>query len=128
MRSLRARLLVGTIAGMSGLLTLSSTMAYALIRHSLVRSFDATSFTLARTVARLVEQNGDRTQLEYDDVMPDFERKHRPDYFQIWHKNGATVTRSPSLGQKDLDPLVGTMDKPTFRPVTLPNGQPGPSP
>jgi two-component system sensor histidine kinase QseC len=126
MRSLRARLLAGMVAGMVGLLILFGVVVYAAVHRSLVDGFNASLAVTAKAVAGQIEQKGQKLKFEYDDLkMPEFERKDNPEYFEIWQDDGKVLARSPSLGTADLPRLSGSVAAPGFQALTLPNGRPG---
>lgn len=139
-RSLRSRLLVGMIAAMTLLLILFSLMVYFVIRNALEEQFRTSLVTSARLLAAGVEldipkneeqhtghqdeKNG--VDIEFDvQMMPEFQRKKRPSYFQLWRQDGTVVARSPSLEQSDLSRFEGTLGKPVIRSVLLRKGRPG---
>lgn len=126
MRSIRWRLLAGTIAGMVGLLVLFGVVVHAAASRALVKGFNAALAATARALAGHVEQERDGVKLDREDLlMPEFERSERPDYFQLWFDSGEVLARSPSLGMADLPRVGGSVEAPGFRAVTLPNGRPG---
>jgi len=64
-----------------------------------------------------------------DEHMPSFERKDRPEYFQIWIGDaaveGESIERSESLDGTDLPDRTGPMDSPEFWDLPLPGELPG---
>jgi len=139
-RSLRSRLLLGMIAAMTLLLILFSLMVYFVIRNALEEQFRTSLATSARLLAASVEldipknveentgqqdeKNG--VDIEFDvQMMPEFRRKKRPSYFQLWRQDGTVVARSLSLGQNDLSRIEGTPGKEVFRSVLLQKDKPG---
>jgi len=126
MRSLRARLLVGMIAGMAGLLVLFGAAVYTLVSRSLERAFHDALAVTARAVAGQVREERGVIALEDGDLaMPEFSRKAHPDYFEIWSADGKVLARSASLAAADLPLIRGAVDDPRFEALTLPNGLPG---
>jgi len=139
-RSLRSRLLLGMVAGMTLLLILFSGIMYFVIRDALKKQFDASLAASARLLAAGVEMDlakeneepkelqdqKNAVDIEFDlQMMPEFQRKKRPSYFQIWRQDNSVVARSPSVGQTDLLRFEGAPDKPFFLSVRLPNERPG---
>jgi two-component system, OmpR family, heavy metal sensor histidine kinase CusS len=140
MRSLRSRLLLGMIAGMTVLLVLFSVVLYYVIRDALEEQFNRSLAASARLLAAGVELNiseedeedqghqdeKNGVDMEFDiQMMPEFQRKKRPSYFQIWRQDGSVVVRSPSLKQNDLAKFKGPKFKPVFRSMRLRGDRPG---
>lgn len=115
MRSLRTRLLFGIVCGMLLLLLVFSLVVYAVIRRALVSRFDASLASTARILAASVELDGDEVDLEVDiQQMPEFRRKDRPSYYQLWRPDGSAVLKSPLLGADDLMHLEGSINTLVF--------------
>jgi len=126
MRSLRARLLLGTLSGTAAVLLGCGVFLYAITQAQLIRELDQALTARAATLASLVEQEKGRLEVEFDyRVMPEFARAERPEYFQIWRENGSTLARSPSLEAGDLQPPDSSNRGPVARDVTLPDGRAG---
>src|SRR5204862_8327472 len=69
-------------------------------------------------------------QFKFDstgELMPEFDREERPEYFQFWLLDGTTLHRSPGLALEDgnLPRRAGTVESPKFWDLTLPDGLPG---
>ena len=139
-RSLRSRLLLGMIAGMTVLLVLFSLIIYFVIRDALEEQFNQSLATSVRLLASGVEleipesdtepggqqDENNEVDIEFDvQMMPEFQREKHPSYFQIWRQDGTAVARSPSLGQSDLSRIEGIPGQPVFQSVPLPNDRPG---
>ncbi len=129
-RSLRSRLLLGMIAGMTVLLVLFSLIIYFVIRDALEEQFNQSLATSVRLLASGVEleipesdtepggqqDENNEVDIEFDvQMMPEFQREKHPSYFQIWRQDGTAVARSPSLGQSDLSRIEGIPGQPVFR-------------
>jgi len=115
MRSLRSRLLFGIVCGMLLLLLVFSLVVYAVIRRALVSRFDASLASTARILAASVELDGDEVDLEVDvQQMPEFLRKDRPSYYQLWRPDGSAVLKSPLLGADDLMHLESSINTLVF--------------
>jgi heavy metal sensor kinase len=103
MRSLRSRLLAGVVGGMILLLTIFSLLLYTTIRGALVGQFDTALASVAQVLAAAVERDGDQIELEFDvQQMPEFQKAGRPTHYQLWGPDGATISKSPLLGGRDL--------------------------
>ena len=73
--SIRTRLLLWMVGGMSLLLALFALAVYGTLVRSLVASFDAVLLSTARAVCSNVEREGDTIRVEIDEKqMPEFHR------------------------------------------------------
>lgn len=105
MRSLRTRLLTGTIAGTILLLTVFSLIVYTAIRTTLIKQFDHSLASIAQILAASIEHDLDDNiiELEYEvQQMPEFHNTEHPTYYQFWTEDGKVVAKSPLLGTDDL--------------------------
>lgn len=126
LQSLRARLLLGVVAGMVLLLVASSVAIYVLQRRALMRRFDQAITSTARALVPLLRWD-DRLGVHMDPAarpLPEFQRSKGPDYFQIWRADGTVAARSPTLGNGDL-PTVMPGDKPARYDCMLPRDERG---
>ena len=122
--SLRARLLVCIIGGMTLLLIVFSILIYMVIRRALVNQFDASLTSTARILAASAELDNGEIDLELEvQDMQEFRRAERPTYYQFWWHKDTAVVRSPSLGTDDLLRFEGPLDLLVFRALQR-NGQP----
>ena len=104
-RSLRTRLLTGTIVGMILLLTLFSLIVYIVIRTALTKQFDRSLVSIAQILAASIEHDLDDNKIELEfevQQMPEFHNTEHPTYYQLWTDDGEVVARSPLLGTDDL--------------------------
>ena len=127
-RSLRARLLLGTAASTAAILAVAGLALHAMMHRSLYAAFDRSLDDKARTLANMIEQEGEHVELDFLEAEPEeFRRSERPEYFQLWDcdEAGATVTRSDSLHGSDLLPAAPTDSAAAVVPHTLPDGRPG---
>src|SRR6185295_9147948 len=96
------------------------------ISSQLRRDYDSALIAKARSLETLAEEQGDKVWLEFsDEVMPEFERKENPDYFQLWRRNGPVLERSRSLGTRDLPRSGGPLGRPLLSDLVLPDGRRG---
>jgi two-component system heavy metal sensor histidine kinase CusS len=103
MRSLRARLLIGTIGSMVFLLTIFSLLLYALIARALNSQFDASLASVAQVLAGAVERDGDQIEMDLAvQQMPEFQNSGIPTYYELRRLDGTTIAKSPLLGARDL--------------------------
>lgn len=126
-RSIRGRLLVGTIAGTSVVLLAMGLLLYRSVRTAMRAEFDRMLAARARTLATLVEGEGSEFEVEVDyRLLPEFgENAPRPEYFQIRRGDGQTIGRSLSLGDGDLLPADPSGEGFGACSAALPDGRPG---
>ncbi len=117
MRSLRTRLLTGTIVGIILLLTVFNLIVYTVIRNTLVKQFDTSLASIAQILAASVERDGDEVELEFEvQQMPEFHNAEHPTYYQLWMDDGEALARSPLLGMDDLVRPEGPLNRLVFMP------------
>ncbi|MCA9256213.1 MAG: sensor histidine kinase N-terminal domain-containing protein [Phycisphaerales bacterium] len=126
MASLRRRLLVWTTLGFVVILIVAGVSLDRMIRAFFMSEFDASLRAKALTLSSMIEQEGNRIELEFEDAdMAEFRRRDRPEYFQVRLENGETIARSASLADDDL-PLMGEIPKGgVIGDITLPDGRSG---
>ena len=126
MLSLRWRLLFGTAIGTAVILSVAGLALYLMMKASLFGEFDDSLRDKVRTLAGLIEQEGEHIELEFAEAdMTEFERSARPEYFQLWLADGTVVERSPSLDGADLPRIETPWGETVVRAVVLPSGRPG---
>jgi len=126
MTSIRRHLVLGLIGGTSVLLGLAGVALYLHARSFLAAEFDAALRAKAMALVTLIDWDRGKVELNFADAfMPEYSRRERPDYFQVWLDSGSTLERSRSLGTNDLPRRAGTLAAPGFWDLPLPNGQPG---
>ncbi|MBN2312328.1 MAG: sensor histidine kinase N-terminal domain-containing protein [Sedimentisphaerales bacterium] len=102
-RSLRTRLLTGTIVGMMLLLTVFSLIIYTVIHSAVIKQFDGSLMSIAHILAASVELDSNEIELEFEvKQMPEFHNVKHPTYYQLWTGDGEAVARSPLLGTDDF--------------------------
>ena len=125
-RSIKTRLLLWVIGGITILLGLFAVVVYEALSRSLVDGFDEVLGSTVRTIHGFVEQDDEEVKVETDErELPEFYRAERPDYFQVWSEEGLTIARSPSLKETDLERFQGPFGSLNYRTVRLPDGRPG---
>ncbi|MEK6674538.1 MAG: ATP-binding protein [Planctomycetota bacterium] len=126
MPSLQRRLLFGTALGTTLVLLVAGIGLHAMVRAALFQEFDNALRDKATTLAALIEQDGDRIELEFTEAdMAEFTRSDRPQYFQVWLRDGTVVERSHSLGQANLLSAEVVMSDAAIREVKLRDGRRG---
>ena len=126
MKTLRARLVIGTALGTGLVFSVSALVLYGVVHAALWAEFDASLGSKARSLAALVEQEGSRLDLEIEEIgLTEFAPSERAEYFQFWSGPEQVLGRSASLNGDDLDQLSGPDGSPAYRSVSLPDGRPG---
>lgn len=124
--SLRRRLGFLAGGGAAALALGSGLLADLVLESRLRRDFDADLSDKARVVATLTEQ--EETQLEFEAVgsaLPEFQRAHHPEYYEIWAPDGTTWVTSPSLGDQHLRRRAVSGKGPWYFNHRLPDGREG---
>ncbi len=114
--SLRARLTAAVFAALAVVLGVFSAVLYSAFASALVRELDDKLASEAAALAGMVEDSP--PDFEYAPI-PEFEAGPRAAYFEIWHRDGRVIARSPSLAVGDLE------RRPGYAATTLPDGRPG---
>ncbi|MBA3683698.1 MAG: hypothetical protein H0W72_00400, partial [Planctomycetes bacterium] len=126
MRSLRARLLAGTVAATIVFLASTGLVLYGLVRSALYNEFDAVLGSKARILALMVvEGDGWHKIVAERSQFPEYEPQPDAEFYQIWRSNGSTMVRSPSLEDGNLPLLAGTVKEPLCRALPLPDARAG---
>ena len=126
MRSIRGRLLVWVVGGMSVLLVTFSLVVYGVMQRSITASFDAVLASTARAISATVEQDEHHVKGDIDErEIPDLRRGQRADYFELWLDDGTVLNQSASLKGAHIERFAGAEDALVFRQVRLPDGRPG---
>lgn len=126
MRSLRGRLLVGSVLGTIAVLVVAGGVLYTMVARTLRTGFDEALAARARSLTALVEQDEDGLESELAAAsLPQFEPSDRAEFYQAWMQDGTVIARSPSLGDGNLTRVSGVCDEPSFGTVALPDGRPG---
>lgn len=105
MRSLRTRLIVGTTSVVAALLVVSGVTVHGLVRDGLTEELDRALEARARLLASAVEQDGDRIELDFDEIdMSEFAGAAAGGYLEV-RRGREVLYRSPSLGDRRLEPF-----------------------
>jgi signal transduction histidine kinase len=127
--SIRRRLLLVLSIGFVAIVLGALLYVEGITRSLVTEEFDAVLLAQARGLVSLIAIEKGVVEFEYaPDAMPQFERKERPDYFQIWLDNGTVLPegRSGSLAKGvDLARTGSLSLEPSFRDIALPDGRPG---
>jgi len=125
-RSLRARLLLGTVGATLVFLVAVGFALYGLVGSALRNEFDARLASKTRILSIMVVEGEGWYKLVYErSHFPEYERQQDAEYFQLWRGSGQVFQRAPSLGRHDLPQIAGPVDAPAFTDVVLADGRPG---
>ncbi len=126
MKSIRGHLAASLLVGLLAVLTAGGAALYGAMRLTLTREFDGA--LLAKAHALVQASRFEHGQFEFDfvaDVMPEFVRRERAEYFQISDADGQVLERSRSLGDGVLSAGEPVSTSPVLWGVRLPDGRPG---
>jgi len=129
-RSIRATLLLTTLAGLFLFFAVAASVFYFSVRRSLVREFDRslTAKTLEFSDMCEMEESGgnEKYDVEFDEFnLPEFQPSPNAAYYQLWTEEGRIIARSRSLEGSDLAREPVPTDEPRVGDVTLPDGRRG---
>jgi signal transduction histidine kinase len=126
MRSIRNRLTIILVIGMSVLLIGAGALISSVLHARLQDEFDQVLWGKAKLLIALIEDEGDVIEFDFsDDIMPEFSRSDRPEYFQLWLRAETRIEKSSSLAEHELPRLPGLEPNPQFRNIELPHGRRG---
>lgn len=103
MKSIRSALVLRlTLSGLGLLLVVGVALCLRL-RTVLTEEFDTALRARAQAMATLVTERDGRVEFDFaDELMPEFSRSRRPDYFELFLADGSVVERARSLRGQDL--------------------------
>jgi signal transduction histidine kinase len=120
MLSLRNRLLLGMVAGLTCLLVCSGMLVYIAVKGSLYSQCDAAISATAQMLSASFEQQGNTLKTEmYLGMTPQFQKTARPDYYIIELADGTSSVMSGSLDNGTAAILRKKLKKTGFRTVEL---------
>ena len=98
MPSIRRRLLLTLLPGFAVLVAATVLIVDTFLVKAATAEFDDALVGRARAIVALTEQEDGHIELDYvPSQMPEFEREHRPDHFEIWLDDGTPLFRSGRL-------------------------------
>jgi two-component system sensor histidine kinase QseC len=126
MKSIRRFLVVRQLLAFGLLFGGGAFVLYWVVRAALLAEFDAALQSKAATIRAFTKQTAEGLEWENPVELPTgFSLPAGTDFFQIRLPQGETFRRSTSLGTQNLPAVPALSDRPLFRNLTLPNGQPG---
>jgi two-component system, OmpR family, heavy metal sensor histidine kinase CusS len=135
MSSLRSRLILWTLLGITLCLALSGAAIFASVRSRRYRDLERSLETLLRSLTPMALHEAGRRS--HDGFLPPHAREEREGegfvglprrddiVFQCWLADGETLYRSPALAEDTLHPLTDRPRQVVFADVTLPDGAAG---
>jgi signal transduction histidine kinase len=130
-RSIRSYLLTRLLGGAALALASAGAGVYLVVARSLEAQFDRNLSDRVQGFASILFQVEDEVEFEFsDELMPEYERGERPEYFELWYADGRLLERSNSLGgEADGGKHLALPAPPTpagmHWSAPLPDGRPG---
>ena len=130
MRSIRQQLSYTLLLALFLLFTLFSAGLYLFSRKAFIQQFDEALIRKIVALSRLSEieerDGAVALELEFEEFpMPEFQPSSDAEYYQVWSHDHSVLSRSPSLLEKNLPMIEGTMDEPSLVDIDLPDGRLG---
>ncbi len=127
MNSLRWKLIVGILTGITLLLAVGGAVAYLNTKERLRTEFDRSLVQRAVSLAAMIEEEAGRLQIGWLEI-----QNNPPghlagiDYYSVWKKeNGEVVTASLDMNGEGLPRFGGPLAKPELRDIILPGNRSG---
>ncbi len=126
MKSIRSVLLTRLLTGAALVLAGGGVAVYLVVARSLGAQFDKNLADRVLGLASLLFQQEDEVEFEFSDqLMPEYERAERPDYFELRFADGRLLEPSNSLRGGELVVPAPAGDEPRYWSAPLPDGRPG---
>lgn len=126
MKSIQSRLTTFIILGTAVLLLAAGLIIDRRLSSQLEGEFHKNLLAKAMTLVTLSEHDAGEIEFDLDEeLMPEFKRRHQPEYFQLWLADGEVLRKSTSLGNADLRRLNVGLDEPVFTDLNLPGNRSG---
>jgi two-component system, OmpR family, heavy metal sensor histidine kinase CusS len=104
MKSIRASLILGSVAGAVIIFSLSAVAIYRGAKATLVRQLDENLIDQVRVIASVVKLTPDGMEVEIGDIdVPEFASAGGYGYLEVWLDPDSVLYRSPSLKGRDLE-------------------------
>ncbi|MGB7159669.1 MAG: ATP-binding protein [Tepidisphaeraceae bacterium] len=124
--SLRSRLLLRTTLSLTAVFVVAAVALYMLMRASLVAEFDQSLRAHAQALISVTEQEDGHVSVELEEeTLPPTPIAEELYSFQAWDRDGTTVAKSSSLGERELPRPATSGAEPSFASLTLPDGRRG---
>lgn len=124
--SIKQQLVTTITTAATIILVITALFLDVLISSNTQKIFDTALLNQALALATLIELDQEGIEFEFaDEIIPQFEDKKNPHFFQIFLNRNTVLERSRSLGQKDLPRFHTDLDQHSFHDIRLPDGRPG---
>jgi signal transduction histidine kinase len=126
MHSLRWKLVLGTLSGLTLLLAAAGTAAYLAVRERLYSEFDRNLIQRTVLMASMIEHDASGIKIEWLET-GNSPPGHQPgmDYFSVWTKGrNEALAASPDLEQGSLPRFGGSFAHPELRHLVLAGKRP----
>lgn len=102
MRSLRGRLLLGTVLATAAVFVVAGAILYAMLRNALIAEFDIALTARAQALANLVEQDEHGVKMDAPSTLPSTgDTEPSEDHFAVWDQDGRLIAQSAWRGPAD---------------------------
>jgi two-component system sensor histidine kinase QseC len=127
MKSLRRQLTRELLLVLALLLGAALLLIYGVMWVQLNGAFNSALEARALGISALVEQEHGRVEVDFSEkLLRGFNIEKARRYFELRDIHGALVARSPSLGEKRMNPPPGpATESPVYWDLALPNGRDG---
>jgi len=124
--SIGRQLTLVVILGVALVLAASSVLLNIVTGTEMKKFFDYALLDKARALETLTEIDKGKIDLEFvDKIMPEFEDKKDPQYFELWVDGNTVIERSGSLNDHDLPQTGLQLGEHRFGDLVLPDGRLG---
>lgn len=121
--SIRARLTLGLLLGLSVLLVLGGTLTYFIARTALTKQMNDLLRAKALALISAIEQADGRITLESgEQFLHEFDQTNSSSFFEVWRVDLTPILRSASLRGMDLPLQSGTLLAPKYWDLEMPRG------
>jgi signal transduction histidine kinase len=125
-KSIRSFLLKRLLGGAALVLVLAGAVVCVVVTRSLEGQFDENLSDRIQALSSLCFQTASEVQFEFSDqLMPEYGRDARPDYFELRYEDGRLLEGSDSLHGAALSVPAGLSAEPARWSAPLPDGRPG---
>jgi two-component system sensor histidine kinase QseC len=126
MRSLQGRLTWYIIGGVAAMLLGCGVIVDLIAGNHLKAEFDKGLLAKAMTLVALTERDGNVIEFDFvERLMPEYSATVRSEYFQLWLPDDRVLSKSPSLGSRDLPRPGAAAGRPAYLHLPLPDGRRG---
>ncbi len=126
MNSIRSYLLSRLLIGAAIVIAAAGFGVHTIVTRLIEEQFDQNLVSRIQGFASILFQVENEVSFEFsDELMPEYERKELPAYFELRFDDGRLIEPSNSLGEGRLELPKPATSEPTFWSAALPDGRPG---